>query len=32
MRFDPREKPVYDGIVLKVISAPELARNLDPIL
>ncbi|HXM52194.1 MAG TPA: alpha-isopropylmalate synthase regulatory domain-containing protein [Candidatus Binatus sp.] len=24
--------PVYDGIVLKVISAPELARNLDPIL
>jgi hypothetical protein len=32
MRFDPGEKPVYDGIVLKVISAPELARNLDPIL
>src|SRR5947209_1838673 len=24
--------PVYDGVVLKVISAPELARNLDPIL
>ena len=24
--------PVYDGLVLKVISAPELARNLDPIL
>jgi LeuA allosteric (dimerisation) domain len=24
--------PVYDGHVLKVISAPELARNLDPIL
>src|SRR2546427_8591302 len=24
--------PVYHGIVLKVISAPELARNLDPIL
>src|SRR5438105_9639449 len=23
---------VYDGLVLKVISAPELARNLDPIL
>jgi hypothetical protein len=23
---------VYDGVVLKVISAPELARNLDPIL
>jgi hypothetical protein len=32
MAFDPRERPVYDGIVLKVISAPELARNLDPIL
>jgi hypothetical protein len=32
MTFDPHEKPVYDGIVLKVISAPELARNLDPIL
>jgi hypothetical protein len=24
--------PVYDGVVLKVISSPELARNLDPIL
>jgi len=32
MMFDPREMPVYDGFVLKVISAPELARNLDPIL
>ena len=32
MTFDPREMPVYDGVVLKVISAPELARNLDPIL
>src|SRR3989475_5972827 len=32
MTFDPREKPVYDGIVLKVISAPELARDVDPIL
>ncbi len=30
--FDHREKPVYHGVVLKVISAPELARNLDPIL
>jgi hypothetical protein len=30
--FDPREMRVYDGVVLKVISAPELARNLDPIL
>src|SRR6202022_1777851 len=30
--FDHREAPVYHGIVLKVISAPELARNLDPIL
>ena len=32
MRFDRCERPVYDGVVLKVISAPELARNLDPIL
>src|SRR2546430_3238808 len=32
MAFDPDEVPVYDGVVLKVISAPELARNLDPIL
>jgi hypothetical protein len=32
MTFDPRETRVYDGFVLKVISAPELARNLDPIL
>jgi len=32
MAFDPDEVPVYDGLVLKVISAPELARNLDPIL
>ena len=32
MTFDPREMRVYDGVVLKVISAPELARNLDPIL
>jgi hypothetical protein len=32
MTFDPRQVPVYDGVVLKVISAPELARNLDPIL
>src|SRR3984893_12217981 len=32
MTFDPHERPVYDGVVLKVISAPELARNLDPIL
>jgi len=30
--FDHRGKRVYDGVVLKVISAPELARNLDPIL
>jgi hypothetical protein len=32
MTFDRRQRPVYDGVVLKVISAPELARNLDPIL
>jgi hypothetical protein len=32
MTFDPRQVPVYDGVVLKVISSPELARNLDPIL
>jgi hypothetical protein len=32
MTFDRCEMPVYDGVVLKVISAPELARNLDPIL
>jgi len=32
MTFDRCEMPVYDGDVLKVISAPELARNLDPIL
>src|SRR5437762_7281527 len=32
MAFDQDEVPVYDGLVLKVISAPELARNLDPIL
>ena len=32
MTFDRCELPVYDGHVLKVISAPELARNLDPIL
>src|SRR5438876_3780892 len=32
MRFDPCGVPVYDDVVLKVISAPELARNLDPIL
>src|SRR2546430_7961065 len=32
MAFDPDEVPVYHGVVLKVISAPELARNLDPIL
>src|SRR5437016_3786889 len=32
MAFDPDEVPVYDGLVLKVISAPELARNVDPIL
>lgn len=32
MTFDPCEKRVYHGLVLKVISAPELARNLDPIL
>jgi hypothetical protein len=32
MAFDPCEMRVYDGVVLKVISAPELARNLDPIL
>jgi LeuA-like protein with dimerisation domain len=30
--FDRAVVPVYDGVVLKVISAPELARNLDPIL
>ena len=30
--FDHRHAPVYHGLVLKVISAPELARNLDPIL
>lgn len=32
MTFDPCEKRGYHGLVLKVISAPELARNLDPIL
>jgi hypothetical protein len=32
MMFDPCETRVYDDVVLKVISAPELARNLDPIL
>jgi hypothetical protein len=32
MMFDPCEMRVYDDVVLKVISAPELARNLDPIL
>jgi hypothetical protein len=30
--FDHGHGRGYDGIVLKVISAPELARNLDPIL
>src|SRR5205823_2612449 len=30
--FDRCDLSVYDGVVLKVISAPELARNLDPIL
>jgi hypothetical protein len=30
--FDHALVRVYDGVVLKVISAPELARNLDPIL
>lgn len=30
--FDHGDTPVYHGVVLKVISAPELARNLDPIL
>ncbi len=32
MTFDHAAARVYDGVVLKVISAPELARNLDPIL
>lgn len=32
MSFDHREAPVYHVDVLKVISAPELARNLEPIL
>jgi hypothetical protein len=32
MAFDHGHGRVYDGVVLKVISAPELARNLDPIL
>ena len=32
MTFDHAVARVYDGVVLKVISAPELARNLDPIL
>jgi len=32
MWFDHRDARVYHGVVLKVISAPELARNLDPIL
>lgn len=32
MLFDHALAPVYDGVVLKVISAPELARNLEPIL
>jgi hypothetical protein len=30
--FDHALARVYDDVVLKVISAPELARNLDPIL
>lgn len=30
--FDRRQTRGYDGHVLKVISRPELARNLDPIL
>lgn len=32
MAFDHGDGRGYDGVVLKVISAPELARNLDPIL
>src|ERR1700737_1322995 len=32
MAFDHAHRRVYDDVVLKVISAPELARNLDPIL
>jgi len=32
MTFDHAAARGYDGVVLKVISAPELARNLDPIL